>query len=97
MRVSCGVQPLPPDAARAFLRLGPFINYVVKNRDFLTVCLSLLTTLLSENREKSWFLDGLSVSFDDVVYEWSLTRYHEIVLLKSNVLWVGADLIFVVA
>ena len=52
---------------------GPSINYVVKNRDFLTVCLSLLTTLLSENRQKSWFFDGLSVSFDDVVYEWSLS------------------------
>ena len=57
-----------------FLGKGPFINYVVKNRDFLTVCLSLLTTLLSENRQKSWFFDGLSVSFDDVVYEWSLRQ-----------------------
>ena len=30
---------------------GPSINYVVKNRNFLTVCLSLLTTLRSENRQ----------------------------------------------
>ena len=62
---------------------GPSINYVVKNRDFLTVCLSLLTTLLSENRQKSWFFDGLSVSFDDVVYEWSLSVHKNASVIET--------------
>ena len=42
---------------------------VVKNCDFLTFRLSfLLTTLCSENRQKSQFFYSPSVSFDDVVY-----------------------------
>ena len=32
---------------------GPFINYVVENRNFLAVCLFLLTTLFIESRQKS--------------------------------------------
>ena len=62
---------------------GPFIKYVVKNRDFLAVCLSFLTTLLSENRQKSCFIYSLSVSFIDVVYEWSLmsTILHKLMYL----------------
>ena len=59
-----------------FTYKGPFKNYIVKNRDFLAVCLSILTTLLSESRQKLWFFDSLSVSFDDVVYEWPLGIQH---------------------
>ena len=38
MRVSCGVQPLPPGAARPFLRLAKYTFHTLSNRRSLAVC-----------------------------------------------------------